>query len=372
MPKLNSARWQQAKDLASRWTREQKLPALSFLTGTADQIHGPISFGVQHLEEQTPLVDNPIYLIASITKPIVAMGALMLIERGLIRLSDRVTDYLPQFGKQGKYSVEIRHLLTHTSGLPDMLPNNVALRKENAPLSKFLSETCAIPLTFPVGRAVQYQSMGFLVLAEILQQVTGIACDEFLQRELFQPLGMVDTALGAPESWFDGTSSKSARIPMIRVPADQVGETDWNWNSRYWYQLGAPWGGLLTTTTDLAKFAQVMLRAGRMDDGTALFSPRMIATATTNQLDLMGSVPEDERRCRPWGFGWRMNWPAQSASFGDFLSRSAYGHWGATGTLMWIDPVPGTFAILFSTEPYDESGAYLIRLSNAISAAWDE
>jgi len=68
--------------------------------------------------------------------------------------------------------------------------------------------------------------------------------------------------------------------------------------------------------------------------------------------------------------GWRLNWPGHSASFGDLLSRVAYGHWGATGTLMWIDPARGTFAIIFSTEPYDTSGTQLVQLSNAIAAAW--
>lgn len=370
MPKFDPVRWKHATVLAQRWTDEKKIPAISFLTGTGNEIHGPVSFGSQTIDGKTPLVPDPIYLIASITKPIVAMAGLMLVERGLITLSDRVTDYLPDFGKQGKYSVEIRHLLTHTSGLPDMLPNNLALRKENAPLSKFLAEICEIPLSFPVGRAVQYQSTGLLVLAEILHQVTGTTCAEFLRKEIFQPLSMKDSELGAPDSWYAGSPAKLARIPELRVPAEQAEETTWNWNSKYWRQLGAPWGGMLTTTTDLAKFAQMMLRAGKLPDGTVLFSPGLVAAATTNQLEMMGSVPEDERRCRPWGLGWRLNWPGVTASFGDLLSQSAYGHWGATGTLMWIDPARDTFAIIFSTEPYDQSGGQLVRLSNAIAAAW--
>lgn len=368
MPKLDAVRWKQACALAEHWVAEGKIPAIRFVTGTVDETPGTAAYGSQTLDGKTPLVSEPIFLIASITKPVVAMAGLLLIERGLATLSDRVTDFLPDFGKQGKYGVEIRHLLTHTSGLPDMLPNNIALRQENAPLSKFLSEICEIPLSFPPGRGVQYQSTGLLVLAEIIHQVTGQTCSEFLRKEIFRPLGMLDSELGVPDDWY--ASGKVSRVPELRIPAEQADGTDWNWNSKYWRQLGAPWGGMLTTTSDLARFAQLMLRSGRLPDGTALFSSGLVAAATTNQLEMMGSVPEDERRCRPWGLGWRLNWPGQSASFGDVLSRSAYGHWGATGTLLWIDPAAGTFAIIFSTEPFDQCGGLLVRLSNAISAAW--
>lgn len=370
MPKLDPVRWKEVAALAERWVAEKKFPALTFATGTVDQLHGPVSFGSQTVDGKMPLVENPIYLIASITKPVVAMAALQLVERGLLRLPDRVTEYLPEFGKQGKYSVELRHLFTHTSGLPDMLPNNIELRKQNAPLSKFLSEICELPLSFPPGRGVQYQSTGLLVLSEILFRITGQTCSDYLRKEIFEPLGMNDSELGVPEDWYGPKSAKLARIPELHVPPEQADQTTWNWNSKYWRKLGAPWGGMLTTARDFAKFAQLMLRGGRTEDGTRTFSPALIAAATTNQLEMMPSVPEDERRCRPWGLGWRLNWPAHSASFGDLLSNEAYGHWGATGTLMWIDPPRGTFVIIFSTEPHDVSGKLLIGLSNAIAAAW--
>jgi len=378
MPTLDPVRWKHAATLAQRWTVEKKLPAITFLTGTKDAVHGPVSFGSHSVDGATPLVERPIYLIASITKPVVAMAALQLVERGQIRLSDRVTDYFPEFGKQGKYSVELRHLFTHTSGLPDMLPNNVELRQAQAPLSKFFSEICELPLTFPAGRGVQYQSTGLLVLSEIVRKVTGRSMPDVLRQEIFQPLGMSDSELGVPDAWHAGLStpgtsdqtSKIARIPELRVPADQAAATTWNWNSLYWRQLGAPWGGMLTTTEDFAKFAQLMLRGGKTPDGATIFSPALVSAATTNQLEMMVNVPEEDRRCRPWGLGWRLNWPGHSASFGDLLSRVTYGHWGATGTLMWIDPARGTFAIIFSTEPYDTSGTQLVQLSNAIAAAW--
>jgi CubicO group peptidase (beta-lactamase class C family) len=371
---LDPARWQTAVGLTAALAADDKVPAITFATGTKNRVHGPVSFGVATLADKQPLPDRPIYLVASLTKPIVAMGFLRLVERGLITLGDRVSSYLPDFGKQGKYGVEVRHLLTHTSGLPDMTPSNVALRQANAPLSKFLEEICTLPLAFPPGRGVQYQSTGLLVLSEILQLVAGQSCAEFLRREVFEPLGMIDTALGAPDSWFSPTSDLrppiSDRIPEVRLEPEQVAGAHWNWNSRYWRQLGAPWGGLLSTADDLARLAQCLLRNGRTIEGSSLWSPATIASATTNQLSAMREIPEDERRCRPWGLGWRLNWPAHSANFGDLLGPHTYGHWGATGTLLWIDPQRGTFAVILTTQPQEPTGFFLSRLSNAIAAAW--
>lgn len=369
-PVLDPDRWRQAVELAAGWTAAGKLPALTFATGSLDRIVGPVSCGALTLDGQTPLPPQPIYLIASITKPLVAMGFLRLLERGLVTLGDRVADYIPEFGKHGKYGVEIRHLLTHTSGLPDMLPNNRELRAAQAPLSEFLKGVCDQPLSFPPGRSVQYQSTGFLVLAEILTRITGRSCPAFLAEEFFEPLGMCDTALGAPDGWFVGEAPRVRRIPEIRVPDDQTDAVAWNWNSRYWRQLGAPWGGLLTTANDLALYGQWLLRQGRLPNGRLLLAPATIAAATRNQLETMREVPEDERRCRPWGLGWRLNWPGHSANFGDLLGPGTYGHWGATGTVMWVDPERGVFAIIFSAQPQEPNGGYLARLSNAIAAAW--
>jgi CubicO group peptidase (beta-lactamase class C family) len=91
---------------------------------------------------------------------------------------------------------------------------------------------------------------------------------------------------------------------------------------------------------------------------------------TSNQLAAMPEVPEDDRRCRPWGLGWRLNWPGQPASFGDLLGPRSYGHWGATGTLCWMDPDAEAFFILFTTQPLEQDGRLYARLSNAVAAAF--
>jgi CubicO group peptidase (beta-lactamase class C family) len=83
----------------------------------------------------------------------------------------------------------------------------------------------------------------------------------------------------------------------------------------------------------------------------------------------MPDVPEADRRTRGWGLGWRLNWPAHSANFGDFPGSRTYGHWGATGTVHWMDPENDAFVVLLTTRPQEPHGTWLARVSNAVAAA---
>jgi CubicO group peptidase (beta-lactamase class C family) len=224
----------------------------------------------------------------------------------------------------------------------------------------FIDEVCKLPLAFAPGTQVNYQSMGIAMLAEIVHQVSGQTLAEFLRKEVFDPLGMRDTSLG----W---QKEKRARIAAVRISAEQQ-KTDWNWNTPYWLGFGAPWGGMITSPADLARFCQMMLNGGNLGSSRIL-SPAAVRTMTSSQLAAMPQVPEVERRCRPWGLGWRLNWPAHSANFGDLLGRRTYVHWGATGTLCWIDPDAEAYCILLTTQPQGEEGRFLARISNVVASA---
>ncbi len=369
---LDPVRWMAALRLIEGWCEQDLMPSAGFLLARNGKTTGPVLFGRQRVgmgDQGVRIRDDAIFLIASITKPIVGLGVLRLVEQGRLCLDERVEAHIPEFSRIGKHAVTLRNLLTHTSGLPDMLPNNRELRVANSPLSAFVAGACEVPLDFPPGRGVQYQSMGFALLGELIARVTGKTCAQFLQDEFFGPLKMMDTALGAPNSWFEGKSPKVERMADVRIPEDQVLETTWNWNSRYWRQLGVPWGGLLTTPADLGRLSQMLLQGGVLD-GVRVLSPVTIAAATRNQLDGMREVPEEDRRCRPWGLGWRLNWPAHSANFGEFLSPRAYGHWGATGTSLWIDPERNAFGVFLTTQPQEPQGNYLARAANAMLSAF--
>src|SRR5207302_1618095 len=173
-----------------------------------------------------------------------------LVARGQLALDQPVSEALPEFAEGGKESVTIRHLLTHTSGLPDMLPENQALREEHAPLSEFVRRVCRLGLDFPPGTRIQYQSMGIAALGAVIERVDGRSLPRFLKEEFFQPLGMDSSCLGLE----DRLADRNARIDLsVPGAGSTVGarETDWGWNSDYWFHFGAPWGGMFATPLDL-------------------------------------------------------------------------------------------------------------------------
>src|SRR5262249_18270382 len=246
-------RLQRAYDLLEAWTKTDKVPAAALCVGRKGKLVEPRFFGRQHPGRDVPLRKDALFLVASITKPVTATAGLLLVRRGQLALEARVAAYVPRFAANGKQDVQVRHLLTHTSGLPDMLPNNNELRAAHKPLSAFIEETCKLPLLFAPGTRVSYQSMGIAMLAEIVHQVTGSALKDFLPKEVFAPLGMADTSLGwQPE--------KKERIAAVRLTENA--STDWHWNTPYWLGFGAPWGGLITSPADFARFCQMMLNGG--------------------------------------------------------------------------------------------------------------
>ena len=163
---------------------------------------------------------KPVFLLASISKPMTATGVMVLADRGELKLTDPVQRYIPEFRGNGREEVLIRHLLTHTSGLPDMLPENGELRKRHAPLKDFVAGTCRTPLLFKPGSQVRYQSMGILLACEIATRITKQPFSDFLRDQLFKPLQMKDTSLG-----LGGRPIAST----MHCQVDQV--TDWDWNS---------------------------------------------------------------------------------------------------------------------------------------------
>jgi CubicO group peptidase (beta-lactamase class C family) len=358
---FDTNRLQKAFELLKHWADADKLPGAGLCVGRRGKLIEPLLVGRQAPEKDAAAIrKDALFLVASITKPVAVGAAMMLVERGELALEDPVNRYLPKFVGAGREAIQIRHLMTHTSGLPDMVASNEDLRKGHKPLSAFVEAICLEPLLFPPGTKVNYQSMGTALLGEIVHQASGQTLAEFLRKEVFVPLAMMDTSLG----W---DAAKKERIVAIRV-APELGGKDWNWNSAYWLGLGAPWGGLITSPADFARYCQMMLNGGSLD-GTRILSPATVRAMTSNQLALMPKIPEEDRRCKPWGLGWRLNWPGHSSNFGDLLGPRAYGHWGATGTVCWIDPETDAYCILFTTQPQEPEGRFLARICNAVCAA---
>ena len=280
-----------------------------------------------------------VFLLASLTKPMTASTVMILVDRKQVSLTDRVRKFIPEFRGDGREQVLVKHLLTHTSGLPDMLPNNEALRKQHAPLSEFVAFTCRTPLLFVPGSQWRYQSMGILLAGEIVSRVSGEALPDFLREHVYRPLGMSKSSLG-----LGGRSVSETMLCQL----DE--KNDWDWNSSYWRNLASPWGGAHASGPDVARFLRYF---SHPSDGV-LKPETALAMVTTQTAGLQ----------RRWGLGWMLN----NGTFGRSCSPHTFGHEGSTGTLCWCDPKRALSFVLLTTRPSAHSSKTLLSsVSEAVS-----
>lgn len=319
------------------------------LGAVLDIRHGQQAFAVGYGTAQDV---GSIFLLASITKPMTAAGVMLLADRGELRLADPVQRFIPQFREGARSRITLKHLLTHTSGLPDQLPENVALRRRNAPLSEFIERTIRTDLLFEPGRRYSYQSMGILLAAEVCQRITGVPFPEFLDRHLFQPLEMRRTALGLGRLALEDTQRSQVEQGPPHGGQGKPEAAHWDWNSRYWRELASPWGGAHACAADVARFLQEFLAP----EEARVLRPETAKLAVRNHTEQLGT---------PRGLGFALGGGA-----GAGCSSATFWHGGATGTLAWADPDTGTRFVLLTTLPATVANKLLIRpVSDIVSQA---
>jgi len=362
--RIDPRRLQVAYDLMEKWTSgpNAPVPGGAILVGRFGKTVAPRLFGRQGAEADAgPIRRDAMFYMASVTKPVIYLGAMLLVERGQLNLSDRVTRYVPEFIGQGKEAAQVLHLFTHTSGLPDELPSNAELRRQHAPLKKFIEGSIQAELLFKPGTRFSYSSSATVLVAEIVQRLSGLSIQEFVRREIIEPLGLKSTGLGS-----QGFSRE--RLVRTTVPDYQAG-TEFSWNSRYWQEFGSPAGGLFSTPEDYAVLCALMLGGGQWGD-VRLLSPAAARMMTSNRLNDLPDLPEPVRRTQPWGLGWRLNHLGMPDSWGDLLGRQVFGHTGSAGNLVWMDPQTQGFCILFTNYLRARAPWRLVHLSNAVAAAF--
>jgi CubicO group peptidase (beta-lactamase class C family) len=279
-----------------------------------------------------------VFLLASLTKPMTAAGVMALVEAGRLSLDEPLGADAPALAlapaerRAALGALTLRQLLCHTSGLPDMPPQNLALRARHAGLDDFLADALAVPLTFAPGTRVRYQSMGFLLAAKVVERVTGLPFRRHLARTLFEPLGMKACSLGLGGR----TVAATARC---QVPEDAGG-----WNSPYWRDLGAPWGGAHGTAGDLARWLRAFA-GGPGAEKLPLSAKALVAMRTL-------ATPPGETA---YGLGFRLG------GFAPGVSPRTFGHGGATGVVAWMDPDRDLTCVLLTTLPEAKSSATLLR-----------
>lgn len=362
---IDAKQLQIAYDLMDKWTtgKNAPVPGGAILVGRHGKVVAPRFFGRQGPEpDAEPIRKDAMFYLASVTKPLIYMAALRLVECGKLNLSDRVTRYIPEFTGGGKEDAQVLHFFTHTSGLPDELPNNAELRRKQSPLKDFVAASIAVDLLFKPGTRYSYASCGTILTAEIIQRLSGQSVREFVKREIIDPLGLKSTGLGA-----QGFAEE--RLLRTIVPDYQKAK-DADWNSKYWRGLGSPAGGMFSTPEDVAVICALMLGGGTWN-GVKLLSPATVRMMTSNRLDDLPDLPEAVRRTQPWGLGWRLNHAGTPDSWGDLLDRRVFGHTGSVGNLVWMDPHTKGFCILLSNYLRSRAPWRLVHLSNAIAASFE-
>jgi serine-type D-Ala-D-Ala carboxypeptidase len=316
-----------AQAIIEQAVRDSAFPGAVAVIGRGSGVLATVSAGQLDWGSSPPPTERTVWDVASLTKVVGTTSAVMrLVDEGSIVLDAPVRRYLPEWRGSGKDRVTVRHLLTHTSGLP-------AFRqffRLRVSVDSTMTLLLATPLdTVPAARMV-YSDIGAVLLGRIVERVSGQRLDAYLEAKVFGPLDMHDTRFLPPRDWRE-------RIAPTEVVAERGGLVRGEVHDENAMALGGVAGhaGLFSSARDLGRFARMYLNGGTLD-GVQLFSPPTTALFTTRQ------DPGLSHRA----LGWET--PTGQNSAGARMSQRAFGHTGFTGTSMWMDPQHDLFVILLS------------------------
>ena len=303
--------------------------------------------------DHAPAALDSIFLLASITKPIIATAIMRLVEQGRLLLSDPIVRYIPEFELFEKGRVTAWHLLTHTSGLDESGWWREMMFEQRASADQLVEMACRCALRFEPGARFEYNTLAFVILGELITRISGLPYPEYLQQHMFGPLGMRDTSF-APSA-----AQQPRTMPVYPPPTDPDGEQ----RVRYFTSLAAPGGGLWSTAADLIAFGQALLRGGRFGD-YHLLSPSAIDMMTRLHTGGLIEIVEHISVPASYGLGWGKPGPDGAL----LASPRAYEHGGITGTRLHIDP-EWNLVFVFLTNRWSIEGEASIRALNAVYGA---
>jgi uncharacterized protein YbbC (DUF1343 family)/CubicO group peptidase (beta-lactamase class C family) len=301
------------------------------------------------IPEEELMTKDTIFDLASLTKVVAGTPAIMLlVERGSVKLDEPVHTYIPEFTGDGKDAVTVRHLLTHTSGLlPDIETKSDWHGRETA-----VQKACQEKLRSKPGTALVYSDVNLFLVGAIVERVSGSKLEDFVQKEIYQPLKMVDTGYLPP-------TNKLSRIAPTEFASEKpdlmLRGVVHDPTARH---MGGVAGhaGLFSTAADLARYARMLLNEGTLD-GVQIFKPETVKLMTSVQTPANISY----RR----GLGWDID-SGFSRPRGSLFPRGSYGHTGWTGTCLWIDPYSKTFFIFLSNRVHPDGSGNVLPLYGAL------
>ncbi len=328
---------------------QEKIPGGVFWLEHEGEIYAK-AYGNMSVEpEIIPTRPDAIYDAASLTKVVATTPAiLLLMESGQIELDGPVHRYLEDYTDGKGTDLTIRHLLTHTSGLPPGIPLSIETKGGSKKWEGYETALALAvaerPRTEP-GTQFVYSDINFILLGEIIQRVTGRTLEAFTREEVFEPLGMVDTGYLpspdlksriAPTNWEDGEMLRGAvHDPVCRRAGGVLGHA-----------------GLFTTAADLARFSRMILNKGELN-GIRLFQRESVELMTSTQS------PDQVEALR--GLGWDID-TGYSQQRGSLFPVGGFGHTGFTGSSLWIDPHSNSFVIFMSNRTHPDGKGNVLEL----------
>ena len=331
------------------------------------------STGHADLASHRAMTPDTLFWIASMTKPVTGVAIMMLQDDGKLKLSDPVANYIPEFAGLKSPSgqpanLTIIQILTHTSGLGEA---SGPAAQSASTLADLVPVWLAAKMQFEPGTQWKYCQSGINLAGRIVEVVSGLSFNAFLQQRLFDPLGMTDTT-------FYPTKAQRARLATAYAKNKDVGLVPVPPRAGF----GAPEhppqgnGGLFSTPQDYARFCQLLLGQGTVG------SQRLLSPAAVKSLASIhtGEIPTGFFQTEQWGkrganYGWGVGTcilRTPHPGHGEMLSPGSYGHGGAWGTQAWIDPVKGVAYLLFvqrSNFPNSDGSDVRLGFQRAAAAA---
>jgi CubicO group peptidase (beta-lactamase class C family) len=306
-----------------------------------------------------PVDTATVFDAASLSKVLAtAPSVLKLAEEGRIDLDAKLVSYFPECANGGKDAITIRHLLTHSSGLPSGLPARPAWHGDAAAHAL----ACSQAVTHPPGTFFRYSDINYILLGQLVQKVSGMPLDEFARTRIFEPLKMLDTGY-APLRRLD-----SARVALIAptqkgredggaghgdlAPGQLLQGVVHDPTARRMDGVAGS-AGVFTTAHDVARYARMLLQGGELD-GVRILSPDSVRLMTTPQS------PAGIEALR--GLGMDIDSPYAVRPRGTLFPVGSYGHTGFTGCVLWIDPGSRTFYVLLSNRVYPDDKSNVLAL----------
>jgi CubicO group peptidase (beta-lactamase class C family) len=301
-------------------------PGAAVVVGRHGRLAHMAGYGRTDWTERAPgVTDSTIWDLASLTKVVATTTAAMVLEeQGRLGLDRPVHLYLPEFGVPGKESITPRLLLSHQSGMVTRMLHREAQGRE-----QYLEKIRAHPLRWKPGAHTHYSDWNMIMLQFVIERITGQSLSEFVQDQVFGPLGMRDTG-------YNPLPEQRARIAPTEFQELRGGKV-WGvvHDENAWAMGGvAGHAGLFSSARDLAVFAQMLLNGGEYG-GRRVLQPQTIARWTARQSS--GSSR---------ALGW--DTPSPNSSAGHYFSPWSFGHTGFTGTSIWIDPHADLFVIVLT------------------------